>query len=237
MENRIHEVVSGLRTPKGVLVAELRKRILAQAGDDFIELTWESGRAMVPRAPFVVWAFAKLGWFKDMLPAWKPISPVGMKLLSYDDPVHTDWVIGAGFDPQDKGLYFGPLALAIQDLHAKIQDEFDTRIHLNACGQTITTLVTGARVTGVVIHGQPGVIPPKGMVVVVPNLHSRYLWAVTGAAAVICEVGGEVAHLAQVSRAQAVPVVRANKALEHYKEGDVVEVDPEARTVRTVSQS
>jgi phosphohistidine swiveling domain-containing protein len=219
-------------------VADLRALILAQAGDDLIELAWEArgevpaGKAMVPRAPFVLWAFARLKWYARLLPEWKTISPGGMK-MAMDDPNHTDWVIGGGFDPLDRDLYWGGAKAEAADcLRSRLQDEFDTRERLQ--NEPVTTLVTGAKVTGVVVHGLPGKTPGPGLVVVIPNLHSRYLWAVHGAAAVITEEGGEVAHLAQVAREQAVPVVRAERARERWSEGDVVEVDPETRTVRRV---
>jgi phosphohistidine swiveling domain-containing protein len=210
--------------------------ILRQAGNDLIELAWEAkgdvpaGKAMIPRAPFLIWSFARLKWFKRLLPEWKPISPPGMKIWMMDDPVHTDWVIGGGFDPQDRDLYWGTKGAAAEALRSRLQDELDERER--AEDEAVTTLVTGPKVTGVVTHGRSGVTPAPGLVVVIPNLHTRYLWAVQGAAAVIAEEGGEVAHLVQVARERAVPVVRAERALERWGEGDVVEVDPEARTVR-----
>lgn len=221
-------------------VADLRALILAQAGDDLIELAWEArgevpaGKTMVPRAPFVLWAFARLKWYARLLPTWKTISPGGMK-MAMDEPNHTDWVIGGGFDPLDRDLYWGGAkAEAADRLRSRLQDEFDERQRVE--DEKVTTLVAGAKVTGVVVHGHPGETPAPGLVVVVPNLHTRYLWAVTGAAAVISEEGGEVAHLVQVAREQAIPVVRAERALERWSEGDVVEVDAEARTVRVVSR-
>lgn len=219
-------------------VADLRELILARAGDDLVELAWEAkgdvpaGKAMIPRAPFVIWCFARLKWFHALLPEWQPISPPGMKIWAMDDPIHTDWVIGGGFDPQDRDLYWGAKSEAAERLRSRLQDEFDER--KRAENEAVTTLVTGPKVVGTVILGLPGVTPAPGLVVIVPSLHSRYLWAVTGAAAVITEAGGEVAHLAQVARERAVPVVRAERALERWGEGDVVEVDPEARTVRVV---
>lgn len=222
-------------------VAELRAAILAQAGDDLIELAWEArgdapaGKAMVPRAPFALWAFARLRWYAKLLPEWKTISPGGMK-MPMDNPNHTDWVIGGGLDPLDRDLYWGGAkAEAAERLRSRLQDEFDERER--AEDEKVTALVTGARVTAPVVHGKPGVTPAPGLVVVVPNLHTRYLWSVQGAAAVITEEGGEVAHLAQVAREQALPVVRAERALKRWSEGDVVEVDPEARTVRVISRS
>jgi len=221
-------------------VADLRALILAQAGDDLIELAWEArgevpaGKAMVPRAPFLRWAFARLKYYDQFLPEWRTISPSGMK-MALDEPNHTDWVIGGGFDPLDRDLYWGGAkAEAAGRLHSRLQDEFEDRVRAEE--EKVTTLVTGARVTGVVVHGLPGKTPAPGLVVVVPNLHSRYLWAVQAAAAVISEEGGEVAHLVQVAREQAIPVVRAERALQRWGEGDVVEVDTEARTVRVVSR-
>lgn len=222
-------------------VADLRELILARAGDDLVELAWDAkddvpaGKAMIPRAPFVVWCFARLKWFERWLPKWDPISPPGMKIWAMDDPIHTDWVIGGGFDPQDRDLYWGAKSEAAERLRSELQDEFDARER--AEDEAVTTLVTGPKVVGTVARGLPGVTPAPGLVVIVPSLHSRYLWAVTGAAAVITEVGGEVAHLAQVARERAVPVVRAERALERWGEGDVVEVDPEARTVHVVRRA
>ena len=221
-------------------VADLRVLILAQAGDDLIELSWEAkdkipaGKAMIPRAPFVVWSFARLKWFQGLLPEWKPISPSGMKIWDLDDPVHTDWVIGGGLDPQDRDLYWGAKAEAAERLRSKLQDEFDERVR--ALDESVTTLVTGPRATGLVVHGKEGVATPPGSVVIVPDLRSRWLWAIQGAAAVITQAGGEVAHLAQIARDQAVPVVRAESALARWAEGETVEVDPEARTVRRILQ-
>ena len=136
--------------------------------------------------------------------------------------------MSGGFDPHDRDLYFGGTKCeAAERLRSRLQDEFDERERVEA--EKVTTLVTGAKVTGVVVHGVPGKTPAPGLVVVIPNLHSRYLWAVTGAAVVISEKGGGVAHLVQVSREQSIPVVRAERARERWGEGDVVEVDPEGK--------
>jgi phosphohistidine swiveling domain-containing protein len=222
-------------------VADLRRLVLEQAGDDLIELAWEArsevpaGKAMIPRAPFLLWAFSRLRWYQRFMPEWRTVCPGGMK-MAMDDPNHTDWVVGGGFDPQDRDLYWGGAkAEAADRLRAELQDALETR--QRAEDEAVVTLITGAKVTAPVVHGKPGVTPSPGLVVVVPNLHSRYLWTVQGAAAVITEEGGEVAHLAQVAREQALPVVRAEGALSRWFEGDVVEVDPEARTVRVISRA
>jgi phosphohistidine swiveling domain-containing protein len=238
MQRKLEEEAEASRLRR---VADLRKLVLDQAGDDLIELAWEArgevpaGKAMIPRAPFLLWAFSRLRWYQRFMPEWRTVCPGGMK-MAMDDPNHTDWVVGGGFDPQDRDLYWGGAkAEAADRLRAELQDAFETR--QRAEDEAVVTLITGPVARGPVVHGVPGATPEPGRIVVVPNLHTRYLWAVQGAAAVITEEGGEVAHLAQVAREQALPVVRAEGALSRWFEGDVVEVDPEARTVRVISRA
>ena len=218
-------------------LADLRGAILAQAGDDLIEFTWPAegevpaGSVMIPRAPFLIWSFSRLPYYRHVLPAWKTICPTGMK-MNLDDPNHTDWIVGGGLDPEDRDLYWGAKADAAMDLRSRLQDEFDARER--ALDEAVTVLVAGPRALATVVHGQPGMTPPPGHVVVLPDLRTRYLWSVQGAAAVISEVGGEVAHLVQISREGGVPVLRAEGALSRWPEGTLVEVDSEERTVRRV---
>lgn len=240
-ERKVDELQKAEEVDRLKRITKLRLAILEQAGPDLIELTWEAnskvpaGKAMIPRAPFLLWAFSRLKWYQRFMPTWRTICPSGMKMQG-DDPNHTDWVIGGGFDPQDRDFYWGGAKAAAADrLRSELQDMFDARRPTEEY-ETITTLVTGKKITAPIVHGVPGKTPAPGLVVVVPNLHTRYLWAVQGAAAVITEEGGEVAHLAQVAREQALPVVRADDALQRWLEGDVVEVDPEERTVRVVSR-
>jgi phosphohistidine swiveling domain-containing protein len=231
-------------------VAELRKQILAQAGDDLIELSWPAeennvpfrggdepertpaGSAMIPRAPFINWAFAKINFLKIDLPPWKTVSPSGMK-MGGDDPMHTDWVIGGGFDPRDRRLYFsGVYNRACERLRTKIQDEADAR--KQAEEEKVTTLVVGPVATGPVHFGKLNKASPKGSVVILPNLNPKYLAAVVDAVAVITEEGGELAHLAQVGLERGLPIVRREGALEMFGKGDTVTVDSEGRTAKPV---
>lgn len=229
-------------------VADLREIILKQAGDDLIELSWPdamneyedpptvrvpAGKTMIPRAPFMHWAFARLTYLKIQLPLWKTISPSGMKMMM-DNENHTDWVIGGGFDPQDPELYGGRVYDKAADLlRSKIQDEHDDR--RRAEEEKVTTLVTGATVQGLVHHGKVNKPAPQpGMIVVLPNLNPKYLVTVAGAAAVITQEGGAVAHLAQVGLEQGLPMVRKDDALEAFTEHSLVEVNAEARTAKVL---
>ena len=69
----------------------------------FFPLELLAGRTVqVPLAPFTHWALRFLGdeLDQDDLPTWAPVSPSGIK-MPCDNPYHTDWVLGAGLDPDD----------------------------------------------------------------------------------------------------------------------------------------
>lgn len=230
-------------------IADLRELILKQAGDDLLEFAWPdkfsehtnppellvaAGKAMIPRAPFLIWAFTRLAWLKMKMPTWKTVSPSGMK-MQMDDAHHTDWIIGGGFDPRNREFYWGGVyAKAAEELRGRLQDEHDDR--QRAEEEAVTTLITGPTVQGYVHYGRLNKPAPAGSVVVLPNLSPKYLVTVSVAAAVITEEGGEVAHLAQIGRERGLPMVRRPDALAMFNEHDLVEVNTEARTVRVLKR-
>jgi phosphohistidine swiveling domain-containing protein len=182
---------------------------------------------MIPRAPFMHWAFARMKMYANQLPPWTPISPVGMK-MQLDDPHHTDWVIAAGFDPQDRRIYRsgnGSFNDAAMNLAHELQDKFDAP-------SDVHVLVDGPHASGTVHHGKKKQPSPDGAIVVLPNLHPDYLEAIVDAAGVITEEGGAVAHLAQVGRERNLPIVRIAGAIERFNPGDEVSIDTATRTVR-----
>jgi len=220
-------------------LADLRAAVLKQAGADLLDLSWgaamnhdgteirvPAGSVKVPRAPFLHWAFARMKMFEDQLPSWQTICPPGMKMMN-DDPYHTDWVVGAGLDPDDRALLYhpGPVADAAMKLSHELQDQFDEP-------SDVHVLVDGPYASGTVHHGCKKKPSPDGAIVVLPNLHPDYLEAIADAAAVITEEGGAVAHLAQVGRERNLPIVRIASARERFSAGDVVSVDTATRTVR-----
>lgn len=164
--------------------------------------------------------------FESQLPLWQTVSPIGLKMMN-DDPYHTDWVIGAGLDPEDRSLlyYPSPIADAAMKLSHELQDQFDEP-------SDVHVLVDGPYVSGTVYHGRKKKPSPDGAIVVLPNLHPDYLEAIVDAAAVITEEGGAVAHLAQVGRERNLPIVRIERALQRFEPGDEVSIDTTTRTVR-----
>lgn len=224
-----------------------QKQILEQANGDLFELSWEeskgdeldkawgrngnipAGKVQVPRAPFLRWAFAKMKMYEDFLQPWQNVCPSGMK-MPLDNQDHTDWVVGAGLDPANRELlyYPSPLADAAMNKVRDLQNEF------SEAGRGITVLVDGPWASGRVVHGKPNLPSEEGSVVVLPNLHPKYLVSTAHACAVITEEGGATAHLAQIGRDRLLPMVRISGALEKYTEGVEVIVDTANRKVQEV---
>lgn len=240
-EEQIEREIEALRVRK---LAVLRETILQQANGDLLDLSWEAvmkegvltgeeiripaGSIKVPRAPFLHWAFARMKMFESQLPPWNCVCSSGMK-MPMDDPFHTDWVVGGGLDPQNRELlyYPGPVCEASLKLAHELQDKFDAP-------SDIHVLVDGDVVGGSIHHGKKKKPCPDGAIVVLPNLHPDYVATIEDAAAVITEEGGMTAHLAQVGRERALPIVRIANACERFQEGDMVVVNTAARTVMGV---
>lgn len=86
-------------------ISELRGKIIAAANENggFMEIgNEETSKFNVPKYAFLNWAFS-IGHYKNMknfIPEWKTISPSGLK-CNGDSPYHSDFVIGAGFEPDE----------------------------------------------------------------------------------------------------------------------------------------
>jgi phosphoenolpyruvate synthase/pyruvate phosphate dikinase len=100
---------------------------------------------------------------------------------------------------------------------------------------SIVMLSPGPTAIGPVVHGKRGTVAPKGSVVILPDLRPAWLPVIVDAVAVITEEGGATAHLANVARAQSLPILRWPGALKiWHREGDVVRVDAEDHEVSDV---
>lgn len=200
------------RPPKTDKLTDFQAAILAQAAGDLFTLAWDGGSAEVPRAPFLHWAFR--GCVYDQIPPWTPICPSGMK-LTFDDPNHTDWLVGAGLPLEDayRGQVYDAAIRKIGDFQEELA-EFKA-----------TVLVAGLLAVGPVVHPAPGSVVPIGSIVVLPNLSPRYYEATVGAVAVISETGGKMAHLAQVGAEKSLPILIVGDARTRYPAGSKVRVD------------
>lgn len=199
---------------------ELCKEILNAAGDDLFPLTVDGIVHMVPTAPFENWALNRTAWW-HLAPKWTPFSPQGMKMMG-DDPYHSDWILGGGFELED-WIFAGdgPLNDAAMDAMHEVQKRY-----FNA---KVVVLSGDGFVEGKVVHIEPGARFEHGEVGIIKNAGPDYVFAaqdaVTRGAVLITEVGGAVAHLVTVFRAQNLKIVREADARKKYVEGRYIKVD------------
>ena len=202
-------------------VLDWRAAILAQAKDEWIELrAGDDGTgeviARVPKAPFICWAIRRTPLY-HLMPAWTPVCPSELKQQG-DDPYHTDWYIGAGFDLSRRYSHTDELGSAALRIFSRLQEEL--------CGFQCAVLSPGP----------PGAEEIEGRVgddiVVLADLNPDHLSEILTARAVITEQGGELAHLAQVAMERSIPMLLCRDARKLYPKGKLVRVDPSNGAIR-----
>lgn len=211
-------------------IEDLKARIAEQAAGDYIEFELSDGRVIrAPRLPFLHWALGLHG--RHLLEPWKPISPMGLKILN-DDAWHSDWMLGAGIDLH---AWHGRLSAGIKEDKVLIMGADDKRWDLQAdmLGFDCAVLSGAGRAAGYVIHPEPnqglnlklGPIVSVGhhkevRVIVIPHAGPEYVQAATEihalGGAVITERGGAMAHLVNIGREQGVRIVRAENAVKRF---------------------
>ena len=192
----------------------------------------------IPRAPFEHWALDRCG-AGHLAPPWSVCSRAGLKMgmtdsaLPADDPLHTDWMLGAGLDPltinwygADRNGDLGALSLreAAYALMRRIQAE-----NLNfACN-----VLCGSRIvsgTAYIANAKRKDLPYAGDVVVLPDASERWMEVVqaacgSGSGAVIVAKGGAMAHLVVNGLGDNVNIVRVENATRIYVDGQQIPVD------------
>lgn len=200
-----------------VLVEGWRRKILEQAGTDFIDLVDINGvkHGSVPRAPFVRWALARTN-LSELSPKWESVCPQGMK-LNGDNSDHTDWWVGGGGDPS-KGYPYGEgIDKAAHYTRAMLQEEMgDYKVAVINRGFNPIT---------------PGTVGKE--ILVLPNLHPDYFEQAIRSRGIITEAGGAMAHLAQVAGEYGIPILLVENARKLFPEGARVILDTNRGRITT----
>ena len=181
----------------------------------------------VPRAAFLNWAQRGAYQVFGDMSRWVPVCPSGMKMMG-DDPVHTDWWIGAGLKPKWAYDHDHPVNKAAWKLRSG---------YAYTAGAQCVRLAGRGKTTGAVVFPKAGESVPEGTIAVVPNAGVDYELALmsacrNGAGAVIAAVGGKLAHLATVSRELGARLVVVDDAMTRFVEGDVVTLDLDEGSVQ-----
>lgn len=232
--------LSDLRYAKEI--GEIREAVINRAGpqdsDGWIRLHVSSDNVLgesehidfykpIPRAPFLYWALqpydpSKLG----LCEPWSPISRSGFKLQN-DDPFHTDWVIGAGYDPEvfyrDDPVNNSSWALRIELCSSMLKFEFSP-----------LSRSTKKSLSGKLRHIKPGETIDTGEIGVIECASIKYDAALRSAAkhgtGLICLTGGPLAHIATVGREMDVPILLWDKARD-LRNGSKIYIDLENGTI------
>ena len=175
----------------------------------------------VPAAPFLRWAAHNMSTASlDALPHWTPVCPPGMK-QGGDNPVHTDWWLGAGL----------PLEAAYDRDHPANRAAWRFAVGLGRRqGHDCLRLAGEGTVFGRVVFPKANEPVEAGAIAVVPYAGVDYQMAMLtackgGRGAVICATGGRLAHLATVGRETSCRVAVVEDAMESLIEGQFVTLD------------
>ena len=196
-----------------------RKLIINQANSQ--ENGWfEIDGIRIPRAPFERWSLNRTPYLNKAM-EWKTICPLGLKMV-FDDPVHSDWVIGAGFSiDQYHELKNGDLFTKLWDESFNIQrDKLSFEVYiLSGYGKIVYGKIKHYKKDMIIIEDRP-------IVLVIPFAKPDYYSIVKKVcdfgSAVITREGGEMAHLVNISREEEYLIVRSQ---EEYKEDSFVTID------------
>lgn len=245
LSNDLYDAYDELRAKiKARRLELMREKIEQQARDGHgfitLEVKFATGveRLQVALAPFTLWALRGVDMKKYGLPelSWDLVSRSGMKML-YDDPLHTDWVIGAGIglghDPD--GIYCWEKGTRGAAINAAAYEKAEQLVR-EVTGRSINVLSSGKYryVTGLVCHPKPGETVPPNCIAIVPSAspnYQRVLERTARKGALVCEVGGKLAHLPTVGRELGATIVQVTDALALYPAGRWVEIDLDAGTI------
>ncbi|TLX17099.1 hypothetical protein [Rhizobium sp. MHM7A] len=228
---KLEEYIQSTKSAEPHHYDERRERILQQNRDlglgfRAVDFGGDIGIRDVPNGPLLRWALKRGTGMRDAGPVWQPVSMSGLKQAG-DDPIHTDWITGAGLEQHDFGKE--PLMSIQNDLARQIQEE--------TLGFKMHVLVAGKQgATGVIKHCKKDTEVDANTIAVVANSSIHFDRIAREAAAVIVLEGGGLSHLAVNGLEMGQVIIRDPEARQKYPEGSVVTIDLVAGRVIKLSE-
>jgi len=234
-------------------IEELQMQIHEYADDDeeygWLIIRGESGTWRFPKRALIWYVFGGMTAMRDLLPEYEAFSPSGLK-LQMDNRYHTDVMIGAGFGIDGTYDHGSDQNEALHEAVRQIEDEFKELRHFDF------TILANAQsrkyfrcqvfdhepkenpnsTTNYHIDDQD---PPKDKydtlrAICIPNASIKYDLAARNADVIITEVGGELAHLAIVSREKGKLLIRVEGAVKKFPYWSKLRIDLDEMTLEAV---
>jgi phosphohistidine swiveling domain-containing protein len=229
---KLQEYMESTKSAEPHHYEERRDRILQQNRDlglGFRAVDFGDGIGVrdVPNGPLLRWALKRGTGMRDAGPDWQPVSMSGLKQAG-DDPIHTDWITGAGLEQHDFSKE--PLMSIQNNLARQIQEE--------TLGFKMHVLVAGKQeATGVIKYCKKDTEVDGNTIAVVANASIHFDRIAREAAAVIVLEGGALSHLAVNGLEMGQVIIRDPGAKEKFPEGSIVTIDLAAGRVIKVSEA
>lgn len=208
-------------------IEQLRARIVA-ATDRDTEYGWHEFRfhdtargqfitLKAPKRALMAYALSRTR-ARHLAPDYTVVSESGLKMLN-DNPLHTDVWLGCGL-PLDDTTYDheSPIYRAFMEMMFQMQESL--------LGYAFQVLSSGGKhwVRGTLVSADhPGITADD--ILLVPHAGIEYDLPGRQAGAIICEVGGKLAHLVTVCREDDKPIVRVPDAMKILRPGMHVMLD------------
>jgi hypothetical protein len=199
------------------MIQKIRATVIAQANQKggFLTIEHKGKTFKIPKLPYMHWVAShcynidERNFYEENLDDWVAISPLGLKMHN-DDPYHSDYVIGAGFNPKD---FYN------SDFSEACWNYFWHVVRLDMITISGSGIIKGS-VKKVFEHIDPADCVDK--IIVIPHAGVEYFEHAKVAKLVIAAKGGPASHLALNAEEYSINLVLIEKALGFKVEQELV---------------
>lgn len=204
-------------------ISRIRHKVWEQNGeDDYIIML---GQYKVPTKPLKNWALRNSEG-KHLAPKWDPVSSTGWKMFG-DDPNHTDWVIGAGIDPE-------LLYTKYKDLNDEASEwRFNYEHEVTGAELSRLSVERMSEVTDVVQHVSTD-SKVNSLIVYIPDCSTAWISIARQVGKqggiILTKTGGQLSHLVMKSEEYGITILMHPQADTLFPDGCRVKIDPDSGT-------
>jgi len=205
-----------------LMIKNLREEILEKSKESIVIDSYK-----IPKEPFIQWLLTSHigeGYMRKVIKErfgvesveWEPVSPSGLKLRN-DNRSHTDWIIGAGLNPED--YYRSDLENLVSEYLTLRENDIVTFSGTGIISGRLTTDTENC----------------KGKILFIPHAGVEFLDAARQAKAVVCKIANGGAHLVVNAEEEDINICMAYKVYDRLSEeyeDSLIELDFEKNKIR-----